>query len=295
MPYRTGGHHNATTKRFGSLMPAISTGVFLALVLGIFPDDDARAAATPPAPANEISAVNAGTEVIDYGYRVVSQRRFDRENFTQGLEFHDGRLYVSSGGYGQSMIRVYDFPQMTPLLSVPVDPRIFAEGLTIIDNQLILLSWRERVMLVYSLPDLTLVGQSPLPGQGWGATHQGSVLWFSDGSDRLYSADLAAGGQITVLPVRLLGKPVRNLNELEWVDGEIWANVWQTDRIVRIQPDTGEVTGVIDLTGLLPEDDRLRDTDVLNGIARHPETGALWVTGKNWPWLYEIALEKKAP
>ena len=295
MPYRTGGHHNATTKRFGSLMPAISTGVFLALVLGIFPGDDARAAATPPAPANEISAVNAGTEVIDYGYRVVSQRRFDRENFTQGLEFHDGRLYVSSGGYGKSTIRVYDFPQMTPLLSVPVDPRIFAEGLTIIDNQLILLSWRERVMLVYSLPDLTLVGQSPLPGQGWGATHQGSVLWFSDGSDRLYSADLAAGGQITVLPVRLLGKPVRNLNELEWVDGEIWANVWQTDRIVRIQPDTGEVTGVIDLTGLLPEDDRLRDTDVLNGIARHPETGALWVTGKNWPWLYEIALEKTAP
>jgi len=253
----------------------------------VSPTDQARAAA--PASADEPA------DVTHYGYRVVSQRRFDRENFTQGLEFHDGRLYVSSGGYGQSMIRVYDFPEMTPLLNVPVDPRIFAEGLTIIDNQLILLSWRERVMLVYSLPDLTLVGQSPLPGQGWGATHQGSVLWFSDGSDRLYSADLAAGGQITVLPVRLLGKPVRNLNELEWVDGEIWANVWQTDRIVRIQPDTGEVTGVIDLTGLLPEDDRLRDTDVLNGIARHPETGALWVTGKNWPWLYEIALEKTAP
>jgi len=253
----------------------------------VSPTDQARAAA--PASADEPA------DVTHYDYRVVSQRRFDRENFTQGLEFHDGRLYVSSGGYGQSMIRVYDFPEMTPLLNVPVDPRIFAEGLTIIDNQLILLSWRERVMLVYSLPDLTLVGQSPLPGQGWGATHEGSVLWFSDGSDHLYSADLAAGGKITVLPVRLLGKPVRNLNELEWVDGEIWANVWQTDRIVRIQPDTGEVTGVIDLTGLLPEDDRLRDTDVLNGIARHPETGALWVTGKKWPWLYEIALEKNAP
>lgn len=266
----------------------LSLAVFCAVSLSA----PARAASTAAASENETTPA---MDVTHYDYRVLSQQRFNRENFTQGLEFHDGRLYVSSGLYGQSMIRVYDFPSMTLLHSVPVDLRIFAEGLTIIDNQLILLSWRERVMLVYSLPDLTLVGQSPLPGQGWGATHQGTVLWFSDGSDRLYSADLATGGQVKVLPVRLSGQPVRNLNELEWVDGEIWANVWQTDRIVRIQPDTGQVTGIIDLTGLLPKDERLRDTDVLNGIARHPETGALWVTGKKWPWLYEIALEKTVP
>ena len=234
-------------------------------------------------------------EITHYGYRVLSKHRFDRENFTQGLEFHQGRLYVSSGLYGQSVIRVYDFPEMALIKSVSVDPRIFAEGLTIINNQLILLSWRERVMLVYSLPDLTLMGQSPLPGQGWGATHQGSVLWFSDGTDRLYSADLAAGGRVSVLPVTLAGQSLRNLNELEWVNGEIWANVWQTDQVVRIDPDTGEVTGVVNLAGLLPEDDRLRDTDVLNGIAQHPDTGAIWVTGKRWPWLYEIALEKSDP
>lgn len=234
-------------------------------------------------------------EVTHYGYRVLSQHRFDRENFTQGLEFHQGRLYVSSGLYGQSVIRVYDFPEMALINSVPVDPRIFAEGLTIIDNQLILLSWRERIMLVYSLPDMTLIGQSPLPGQGWGATHQGSVLWFSDGSDSLYSADLAGDGRVTVLPVTLAGQPLRNLNELEWVAGEIWANVWQTDQVVRIDPASGRVTGVIDLAGLLPDEDRLRDTDVLNGIAQHPDTGAIWVTGKRWPWLYEIALEKSAP
>ena len=240
------------------------------------------------------TAPEAG-EVTHYGYQVVSRRRFDRDNFTQGLEFYRDRLYVSSGLYGQSVIRVYDFPEMALINTVPVDPRIFAEGLTIIEDRLVLLSWRERIMLVYSLPDMTLIGQSPLPGQGWGATHQGSVLWFSDGSANLYSADLAADGRLNVLPVTLAGQPVRNLNELEWVEGEIWANVWQSDRIVRINPDTGQVTGIIDLTGLLPDEDRLRDTDVLNGIAYQADTGAIWVTGKRWPWLYEIALENAAP
>lgn len=150
-------------------------------------------------------------------------------------------------------------------------------------------------MLVYSLPDMTLLGQSALPGQGWGATHHGSVLWFSDGSDKLYSADINDGGKLSVLPVTLDGAPLRNLNELEWVQGEIWANVWQSDQIARIDPASGRVVGIIDLTGLLTDEDRLRDTDVLNGIARDPDTGAIWVTGKRWPWLFEIALENPAP
>ena len=232
--------------------------------------------------------------VTTYGYEVVSRLRFDRANFTQGLEIYDGRLYVSSGLYGESMIRVYDFPSMEEMQSVPIDPRIFAEGLTVIDNRLVVLSWRERVMLVYSLPDLSLLGQSPLPGQGWGATHSGSTLWFSDGSHYLYSADMSADGTLNRLPVMLEGRPLRNLNELEWVDGEIWANVWQTDEIARIDPDTGRVVGLIDLSGLLPEEDRLRDTDVLNGIAIDPVTQNIWVTGKRWPWLFEITLEKRA-
>ena len=232
--------------------------------------------------------------VSTYGYQVVSRLRFDRANFTQGLEIHDGRLYVSSGLYGESMIRVYDFPAMEEMQAVPVDSRIFAEGLTVIDNRLVVLSWRERVMLVYSLPDLSLLGQSALPGQGWGATHSDSTLWFSDGSHYLYSADMSGDGQLTRLPITLEGRPLRNLNELEWVDGEIWANVWQTDEIARIDPSTGEVVGLIDLAGLLPEEDRLRDTDVLNGIAVDPVTRAIWVTGKRWPWLFEITLETEA-
>jgi glutamine cyclotransferase len=232
--------------------------------------------------------------VPSYGYEVVSRLRFDRANFTQGLEIYDGRLYVSSGLYGESMIRVYDFPAMEEMQSVPIDPRIFAEGLTVIDNRLVVLSWRERVMLVYSLPDLSLLGQSTLPGQGWGATHSGSTLWFSDGSHYLYSANMNDDGTLNRLPVMLEGRPLRNLNELEWVDGEIWANVWQTDEIARIDPDTGRVVGLIDLSGLLPEEDRLRDTDVLNGIAIDPVTQNIWVTGKRWPWLFEITLEKRA-
>ena len=232
--------------------------------------------------------------VPTYGYQVVSRLRFDRTNFTQGLEIFDGRLYVSSGLYGESMIRVYDFPGMDEIQAVPVDSRIFAEGLTVIDNRLVVLSWRERVMLVYSLPDLSLLGQSTLPGQGWGATHSGSTLWFSDGSHYLSSADMNGGGKLTQLPVTLKGTPLRNLNELEWVNGEIWANVWQTDEIARIDPSTGEVVGLINLAGLLPEEDRLRDTDVLNGIAIDPVTGSIWVTGKRWPWLFEITLENDA-
>ena len=252
------------------------------------------AAETAPDARSSAPEGNA-VEVEQYGYSVVSRLRFDRSNFTQGLEIHDGRLYVSSGLYGQSVIRVYAFPSLELIQSVPVDPRIFAEGLTVIGDRLLLLSWRERVMLFYDLPDLSLIGQSPLPGQGWGATHQGSTLWFSDGSDSLYSADIAAGGKLSALPVTLDGKPLSNLNELEWVNGEIWANVWQTDSIARIDPETGEVIGIIDLAGLLAEEDRLRDTDVLNGIAVDPETGAIWVTGKRWPWLYEITLEKAVP
>lgn len=235
------------------------------------------------------SAASTGT-VTHYDYQVVSKLRFDRENFTQGLEIHQGRLYVSSGLYGRSMVRVYDFPSLELIQSVPVDPRIFAEGLTIIDDRLVLLSWRERVMLVYQLPDMTLIGQNALPGQGWGATHTGSVMWFSDGSDRLFSADLTGGGTLASVSVTLNGQPLRNLNELEWVDGEIWANVWQTDQIARIDPASGKVVGLIDLTGLLLEEDRLRDTDVLNGIAIDPQSGDIWVTGKRWPWLYQIEL-----
>jgi len=235
------------------------------------------------------SAASTGT-VTHYDYQVVSKLRFDRENFTQGLEIHQGRLYVSSGLYGRSMVRVYDFPSLELIQSIPVDPRIFAEGLTIIDDRLVLLSWRERVMLVYQLPDMTLIGQSALPGQGWGATHTGSVMWFSDGSDRLFSADLTGGGTLASVSVTLNGQPLRNLNELEWVDGEIWANVWQTDKIARIDPASGKVVGLIDLTGLLLEEDRLRDTDVLNGIAIDPQSGDIWVTGKRWPWLYQIEL-----
>ena len=231
--------------------------------------------------------------VPTHGYEVVSRLRFDRENFTQGLEIYDGRLYVSSGLYGKSMIRVYDFPGMEEMQSVPIDPRIFAEGLTVIDNRLVVLSWRERVMLVYSLPDLSLLGQSTLPGQGWGATHSGSTLWFSDGSHYLYSANMSEDGTLNRLPVMLEGRPLRNLNELEWVNEEIWANVWQTDRIARIDPSTGEVVGLINLAGLLPEEDRLWDTDVLNGIAIDPVTGSTWVTGKRWPWLFEITLENE--
>ncbi len=229
-----------------------------------------------------------------YTYRVISKLPFDPRNFTQGLEIHDQRLYVSSGLYGRSAIRVYSFPKMELLKERLIQDEIFAEGLTIIGDRLFLLSWRARKILVFSVPNLNLMEKLELPTeQGWGASHRGSTLWFSDGSSRLYSTDFEKGQAVRSIKVTLRGKHIRNLNELEWVNDEIWANLWQTDDIARIDPTSGTVLGIIHLNGILPKVDKLQNTDVLNGIARDPITGAIWITGKRWPWLYQIELENK--
>ena len=124
-------------------------------------------------------------------------------------------------------------------------------------------------------------------------THHGDRIWYSDGTDRLFYFSASSGGRIDSIDVRLAGKPIHHLNELEWINGEIWANVWRRNQIVKIDPNTGNITGIIDLTGLLPAEDRQPDTDVLNGIAQDPRNGDIWVTGKRWPWIYKITLEAR--
>jgi glutamine cyclotransferase len=137
------------------------------------------------------------------------------------------------------------------------------------------------------------MGTSAFPTEGWGLTHANNRLYWSDGSDKIYSINAHEGGEVAHISVTLGGRPLQRLNELEWVDGELWANVWQTDTIVRINPVSGVVVGVIDLTGLLARHERQSDTDVLNGIAYDAVNKAVWVTGKRWPWLYKIGLEKQ--
>lgn len=231
--------------------------------------------------------------VEQYGYRVLERKPLDRANFVQGLEIHDGKLYVSSGNYGQSRLMRYDFASGELEVSKRLHPRLFAEGLTLFGNFIYQLTWRERLLLVFDRDTMEPLRTHPLPGEGWGLTNNGEHLIYSDGSDRLFFLDPATQQFARTVTVTENGRPLRRINELEWIDGKIWANVWQTERVVVIDPDTGVVTASIDLRDLLATSDRRGDTDVLNGIARDPVDGAIWVTGKRWPWLYRIELVSK--
>ena len=229
--------------------------------------------------------------VQQYSYKVLEQKPQARNTFVQGLEIVDGQLYVSSGLYGKSRLERRNFASGELDTARSLDPRLFGEGLTVMGDRLYQLTWRDRLLLVYNKQDLAGIERMQIPGEGWGMTNDGEQLIYSDGSDRLYFLNPAQHRITRALHVTEDGKPVNRLNELEWVDGRIWANIWQSERIVIIDPGDGKVEGSINLQGLLPATERRPGTDVLNGIARDPADGGLWVTGKNWPWLYRIELQ----
>ena len=229
-------------------------------------------------------------DVEQYGYRVLDKKPQDPRLYVQGLEIHDDGLYVSGGLYGESSLERYAFDSMTLETARRLDARLFAEGLTVFGDHVYLLTWREQLMLIFNRKTLEPLGSLPIAGQGWGLTNDGERLIYSDGSDRLHFLAPQTRLVERSLKVTENGQPVHRLNELEWVEGEIWANIYQTDRVVVIDPTSGEVRASIDLSGLLPRVERKPDTSVLNGIARDPADGAIWVTGKRWPWLYRIEL-----
>ncbi len=228
--------------------------------------------------------------VEQFSYRVLEQKPLAADSFVQGLQIVDGHLYLSTGLYGQSRLLRYRFEDGELLDQRHLHPRLFGEGLTVFDHRVFQLTWRARRMLVYTRQDLSPAAVFTLRGEGWGLTDNGRELIYSDGSHHLHFLDPDNGRHLRSVAVTQQGRPVAHLNELEWIDGKVWANVWQTDRIVIIDPASGEVTASVDLSGLLSPADRRRNTDVLNGIARNPADGGLWVTGKNWPWLYRIEL-----
>lgn len=223
-----------------------------------------------------------------YDYRVLEQLPAERGNFTQGLQIVDDILYVGTGQYGESRLLEYRFPDMDLLREVALDKAFFGEGLTRLGDRLYQLTWRAGRLFVYDANTLELLDSRRISTEGWGITHDGQSLIYSDGSHRLYVLDPESFQQQRIIEVRLGGKPLPRLNELEWIDGEIWANVFTANQLVRIDPVSGRVTGIVDLRGLLPPGDRHRDTDVLNGIAWDAQRRALWVTGKRWPWLFRI-------
>ncbi len=225
-----------------------------------------------------------------YDYRVIERKPQDRSHYVQGLEIADGKLYLSAGGYGESRLLRYDFDSGALEISRRLHPRLFAEGLTLFGDHLYQLTWRARAVLVYDRDTLEFSHHFRIPGEGWGITHDGGQLVYSDGSDQLHFLSPESETITHSIRVTENGSPVKWLNELEWIDGKIWANVWGTDRILVIDPASGVVSAAIDLAGILPTPERRPDTEVLNGIARDPRDGGVWVTGKRWPWMYRIEL-----
>lgn len=220
--------------------------------------------------------------------RVVRRYPHDREAFTQGLLWHGGKLYESTGLRGRSSVRQVELETGEVLRRRDLERAMFAEGLALVGDRLIQLTWTNGVAHVYRLEDFEHQRTFRYQGEGWGLCYDGTHLVMSNGSARLAFRDPESFRVVREVTVRESGRPLRHLNELECVDGAVWANVWQTDRIVRIDPASGRVTAAVDASGLLTEDELLEDVDVLNGIAWIPERQRFVITGKNWPHLFEV-------
>jgi glutamine cyclotransferase len=223
-------------------------------------------------------------------YAVVHSYPHDPEAFTQGLLYEDGFLYESTGLEGHSSLRKVELDTGRVVHRVDVPGQYFAEGLAEWRNQLVQLTWVSHVGFVYDRVTFRRQSEFHYAGEGWGLTQDGRNLIMSDGSDTLRYLELGQFRIVRKLPVKDGSEPVANLNELEYVQGQILANVWQTDLIACISPETGRVSWWLDLAGLLPAADRRPDTDVLNGIAYDDKNDRLFVTGKRWPKLFEIKI-----
>jgi glutaminyl-peptide cyclotransferase len=232
-----------------------------------------------------------------YGYHVEHTYPHDAQAFTQGLQFVDGVFYEGTGLNGHSSIRKVKVETGEVLQRREVPAEHFGEGITVWKNDLVELTWQSHIALVYDRATFEPRRTFSYQGEGWGLTHDGADLIMSDGSDELRVIDPSTFVERRRIHVTAGGAPLRNLNELEYVKGEIFANVWLTDYIARIAPGTGRVTGFIDLRGLLTPAERTAvdaQGGVLNGIAYDAARDRLFVTGKLWPKVFEITVAEKA-
>jgi glutamine cyclotransferase len=255
----------------------------VALVLLLF--TTAPAAASPDEQSGPIGPVPADLLVP---YEVLGGYPHDRGAYLQGLVWHDGGFYESTGLNGESSLRRVAFPSGDVLQKTELSREYFAEGLALVGDRLIQLTWRTQKGFVYDRETFGLISDFKYNTEGWGLTYDGVSLIMSDGSDTLFFLEPDTYEPYRAVKVTMAGRSVQDLNELEWINGQIWANVWQTNYIVRIDPESGNVVGVLDMKGLLPSDVRTGNEDVLNGIAYDESTGRIFVSGKRWPTLFEI-------
>ena len=239
---------------------------------------------SPPGPAT----------IPEYGYEVVHAYPHDPDAFTEGLFYLDGFLYESTGLVGHSSVRKVRLESGEIVQKQDLPSQYFGEGIVNWKDHMIQLTYRTQVGFVYDLASFSCLRQFQYTGEGWALTQDGKRILMSDGTPQIRIWDpetLQETGRITVTEQ---GVPMKNVNELEWVKGEIYSNVWMTDRIARIDPKNGNIVGWINLTGLLPSQDRIEgQTDVLNGIAYDAKNDRLFVTGKKWPKLFEIRVKKQ--
>jgi glutamine cyclotransferase len=229
----------------------------------------------------------------EYTYRVIKSYPHDRGAFTQGLEYRDGFLYEGTGMPGRSSLRKVDLATGRVLDKYDLPQPFFGEGITVLNQQILELTWTTQTGFVYDKATLKLLRSFNYPGEGWGLTNDGKQIYMSDGSPQIRVWDPATLKEVRRITVKDGDKPIDQLNELEWVRGEIYANVWQTDRIARISPVDGKVLGWIDLAGIIPKAERPEADAVLNGIAYDAAGDRLFVTGKLWPKIFEIKLAPK--
>ena len=242
-------------------------------------------------------AESSSAEPPVYTYEIVNTYPHDPKCFTQGLVFNNGIFYESSGLNeafgGHSNLRKVEVQTGKVLKSTNVPEPYFAEGLTLFQGQLFQLTWQDQKGFIYDRESFASQGEFHYTGEGWGLTQDGKSLIMSDGSHQLRFFDPANFKELRRISVYYQGRPMTKLNELEFIKGEIFANVWQEDIVLRIDPSDGRVLGIVDLSGILKSEDHNPDADVLNGIAYDPEQDRLFVTGKRWPKLFEIRLRKK--
>jgi glutaminyl-peptide cyclotransferase len=250
-----------------------------------------RAGAAENTTSNVI--LKPSSEPENIGYELLNTFPHDTSSYTQGLEYEDGIFYESDGEYGGSSLRKVAVSGKV-LQKIDHEDNVFAEGLTVVGDKLIQLTWENKYGLIWDKKNLKQLGQFPYQSslQGWGLTFDGRRLYKSDGSNMLYLLNKDTFREEGFLEVYSHAGPVDQLNELEYIGGKIYANVYQSEKIMIIDPQTGAVTGQIDLSGLYPKEERNAGADVLNGIAYDKSTGNLYVTGKRWDKLFQIRLKK---
>jgi len=244
----------------------------------------------PPSPSLKSGEKPA---LVYYSYEVMHAWPHDPAAFTQGLVFYEGDLLESTGLNGESTLRDVELDTGRVLKQISIPSEYFAEGLAVIGTRAYQLTWQNRKGFIYDVATFRPEGEFSYGGEGWGLATDGRRLILSDGTNRIRFFDPEAFRLVRAIAVTVAGRPIERLNELEWIKGEIFANVWQTDQVVRIDPSSGVVRGIIDFTGLLPWGERRPGTDVLNGIAYDAARDRLFVTGKRWPKIFEVRLKPR--